>query len=116
MTPLDASSQNRRTLKGQIRSWKIFCSKKSQPTSSLGIGFSLLSHSYTPTVSFSLQIKITSGRSRQSPFSAIITASSRSSCTQCFQITDSSYARRGFLLSPLSEVLQILRSFNSSPK
>ncbi|GBM71291.1 hypothetical protein AVEN_173863-1 [Araneus ventricosus] len=56
---LYVSSQNHGTLKDQSRRWKIFCSKGSQPNSYPGIKSSILSDSFTPTVSFLLQIKIT---------------------------------------------------------
>ncbi|GBN98963.1 hypothetical protein AVEN_142744-1 [Araneus ventricosus] len=89
--PPDASSQNRGTLKDQRRSWKIFGSKQSQAISSPGINSLILSDAYTQTVSFSIQIKISTGRPCQCAFSAIFIASSRTLCEQCFQITDSSY-------------------------
>ncbi|GBL76656.1 hypothetical protein AVEN_53359-1 [Araneus ventricosus] len=74
ITTQNASSQNRGILKDHSCSWEIFGSKGSHPTSSPGIKSSILSDSYTPTVSVLLQIKITSGRPRQSQFSAIIIA------------------------------------------
>ncbi|GBM04600.1 hypothetical protein AVEN_93996-1 [Araneus ventricosus] len=114
--PLNASSQNHSSLKGQSRSWKIFVSKELHPTTSPGIKSSILSDSFTPAVSFLLQIKMTSGKPRERQFSAIITASSHSSRAECFRITESTYVRRGLIFSPLREVLQTPRNFNSSPK
>ncbi|GBN68387.1 hypothetical protein AVEN_86440-1 [Araneus ventricosus] len=78
--PLNYSSHKCGILKDQSRRWKIFSFKgRIQPALQEK---NLQSDSFTPTISFLLQIEITSGRSRKCQFSAIITASSLSSSAQ----------------------------------